>query len=136
LPTDYTFNIREFGRHIFSNTTLKTAGSQSLTATDTVTSTITGSQTGITVNPAAPSSLVVAGFSSPTTAGMAGTFTVTAKDAFSNTAPGHTGTLHPYTTLFRSVLPANSTYIREYGRQHFSSTTLKTAGSQSLTATD
>jgi hypothetical protein len=33
--------------------TLKTAGDQSITATDTVTSTITGSQSGITVNPAA-----------------------------------------------------------------------------------
>jgi hypothetical protein len=33
--------------------TLKTAGTQSITATDTVTSSITGSQTGITVNPGA-----------------------------------------------------------------------------------
>src|SRR5262249_21909005 len=44
------------------NTTLKTAGTQSITATDTVTSSITGSQTNIAVNPAAASSLVVAGF--------------------------------------------------------------------------
>src|SRR5207248_5564420 len=85
LPSDYTFTSTDGGQHTFS-ATLKTAGSQSLTATDTVTNTITGSQTGITVSPAAASSLVVSGFSSPTTAGMTGTFILIAKDSFSNTA--------------------------------------------------
>jgi hypothetical protein len=33
--------------------TLKTAGTQSLTVTDTVTSSLTGTQSGIIVNPAA-----------------------------------------------------------------------------------
>src|SRR2546425_608686 len=54
------------GMHNFS-ATLKTAGSQSLTTTDTVTGTITGAQTGITVNPAA-SGLIVSGFPSAPTA--------------------------------------------------------------------
>src|SRR5262249_8206843 len=74
--------------------TLKTAGAQSLTATDTVSSSITGSQTGITVNPAAASTFVVAGFPSSVTAGTAGSFTVTAKDAFGNTVTGYGGTVH------------------------------------------
>ena len=59
--------------------TLKTAGTQSITATDTVTSSITGSQTGITVNAASGSYFVVSGFPSPTVAGVAHTVTVTAK---------------------------------------------------------
>src|SRR5207249_4629291 len=93
LPADYTFTAADAGQHSFS-ATLKTAGSQSLTATDTVTNTITGSQTGITVNPAAASSLIVSGFPSPTTAGVAGGFTVVVKDPYSNVATGYTGTVH------------------------------------------
>jgi len=44
--------------------TLKTAGTQSVTATDTVTS-ISGSQSGIVVTPAAATTLVVSGLASP-----------------------------------------------------------------------
>src|SRR5262249_45940068 len=69
------------GSHTFS-ATLKTAGSQTLTATDTVTSTISGSQNGISVTPAAATSLVVSGFASSSTAGTAGTVTVTGTDAY------------------------------------------------------
>jgi hypothetical protein len=50
LPHDYTFTAADHGTHAFS-ATLNTAGTQSLTATDTATSGITGSQTGIAVNP-------------------------------------------------------------------------------------
>jgi len=113
--------------------TLKTAGAQSLTATDTVTATITGSQTGITVNPAAASTLVVAGFPSPVTAGTAATVTVTAKDAYGNTATGYTGTVRITSSDGQAVLPANSTLTN--GTGPFTAT-LKTAGAQSLTATD
>src|SRR5262249_52523698 len=74
--------------------TLKTAGTQSLTATDTVTSSITGAQSGIAVSPAAASTLVVAGFPSPTTAGTAGNFAVTAKDPYGNTVTSYAGTVH------------------------------------------
>src|SRR5262249_20485723 len=49
-------------------------------ATDTKTATITGSQTSITVNPAPAKTFAVTGFPSPTTAGVSGSFTVTAKD--------------------------------------------------------
>jgi len=44
LPPDYTFLTTDSGVHSFS-VTLKTIGSQTVTATDTVTSSITGSQT-------------------------------------------------------------------------------------------
>src|SRR5262249_6263347 len=93
LPADYTFTSADAGSHAFS-VTLKTAGIQSIKATDTVSSSVTGSQTGIAVNPAAASSLVVSGFPSPTTAGAAATVTVTARDPFGNTATGYVGKVH------------------------------------------
>jgi hypothetical protein len=46
--------------HTFS-ATMKTAGTQSLTATDTVTGRIFGSQMGIIVKPAAASQLIIGG---------------------------------------------------------------------------
>ena len=50
LPANYTFTAGDAGTHVFS-VTLKTAGTQSITATDTVTGSITGTQ-NVTVNPA------------------------------------------------------------------------------------
>src|SRR5205823_125005 len=93
LPANYTFGAGDNGVHTFS-ATLKTAGSQSLTATDTTTAGISGAHSGILVNPAVASIFVLAGFPSPTTAGVAGTFTVTARDAFGNTATGYGATVH------------------------------------------
>jgi hypothetical protein len=115
------------------NATLKTAGAQSITATDTVNSGITGNQAGITVNPAAASTLVVSGFPSPQTAGITGGFTVTAKDAFGNTATGYGGTVHFTSSDGQASLPANSTLS---GGSGSFGATLKTAGTQSITATD
>ncbi len=45
----------------------------------------------ITVNPAAAATLTVSGFANPTTAGAAHNVTVTAEDAYGNTATGYTG---------------------------------------------
>src|SRR5438445_13577111 len=58
LPADATLNN---GTAAFS-ATFKTAGTQSLTATDTVATAVTGTQSGITVNPAAASNLSVTAF--------------------------------------------------------------------------
>src|SRR5207302_1561708 len=113
--------------------TFKTAGAQSLTASDSVISSITGSQMGITVNPAAASRLIVAGFPSPVTAGTSGTFTVTAKDPFGNTATGYAGTLHFTSSDSQAALPTNSTLTN--GTGSFSAT-LNTVGTQSVAATD
>ena len=51
LPADYTFTALDNGTHTFP-VTLNTVGTRSITATDTVTGTIVGSQSGITVNSA------------------------------------------------------------------------------------
>jgi hypothetical protein len=129
LPADSTLSN---GTGSFS-ATLKTAGTQSITATDTVNSGITGSQTGITVNPAAASSLKVAGFPSPVTVGTSGNFTVTARDAYGNTATGYTGTVHFTSSDSQASLPADSTLTNGTGTF---TATLNTTGSQSITATD
>jgi hypothetical protein len=53
LPVNYTFVAGDHGTHIFT-ATFDTAGNQSVTATDTVTAAITGTQSGITINPSTP----------------------------------------------------------------------------------
>jgi len=65
LPATYRFTSGtglDNGIHTFTNgVTLKTAGWQSVTATDTANGSLAGSESGIWVNPAAASVLVVSG---------------------------------------------------------------------------
>jgi hypothetical protein len=90
-----------------------------------------------TVSVLAPAaSLAVAGFPTPTTAGAAGTFTVTARDASGNTAPGYTGTVHFTSSDTRAVLPGDYAFTAADHGVHTFSATLKTAAPQSITATD
>jgi hypothetical protein len=135
LPADYTFTSADRGVHTFT-ATLKTAGSQSITATDTANSSTLGSETGITVNPATAVSLVFSNVPGSTRAGRAFTVTVTAKDAYSNTATGYTGTVTFSSSDPRAILPANYTFTSGDAGSHTFSVTLRTAGTQSLTATD
>src|SRR5207237_5159398 len=109
LPATYTFVAADAGVHSFS-ATLKTAGTQSLIATDTVTSTITGSQSGITVNPAAASSLVLSGFPTAITVLVTGTVTVTAVHPYGNTATGYLGSVHFTSSDLLALLPANYSF--------------------------
>ena len=134
LPADYTFTAAVQGVHTF-NITLKTVGTQSLTASDMIGG-ITGSQTGIAVNPAAASTLSLAGFPSPTNVGVAGSFTVTARDAFGNRATGYTGTVHLNSSDLLAVLPGDYTLTAADNGEHAFSATLNTTGTQSLTVTD
>jgi len=135
LPANYTFVAGDAGVHTFT-VTLKTAGSDSVTATDTVTGAITGSQSGITVSPASASLFVAAGLASPATAGTAGSITVTAKDPYGNVATGYRGTVHFTSSDAQAALPTNYTFGAGDAGTHVFSVTLKTAGTQSLTATD
>ena len=52
LPADYTFVVGDAGVHTFP-VTFNTIGTRSITATDTINATITGTQSGIAVNSAA-----------------------------------------------------------------------------------
>jgi hypothetical protein len=135
LPGNYTFVAGDMGAHTFT-ATLKTAGSESITATDAAATTVSGAQTGILINSEAAVALVLAGFPSPATAGVLQNFTLTAKDVFGNNAAGYTGTVHFTSSDSQAVLPDNYTFVAGDAGIHTFSATFKTAGAQSLTATD
>ena len=113
--------------------TLKTAGSQTIRATDTVTASITGTSNSINVSSAAAATHFSVAAPATATAGTAFNFTVTALDASNNTAATYTGTAHFTSTDGQAVLPANSMLTNGTGTF---SATLKTAGSQTIRATD
>ncbi len=112
--------------------TLKTAGNQTITLTDTVTSSITGTSATIAVSAASATHFTVSA-PSTATAGTAFNFTVTALDQFNNTATGYAGSVHFTSTDGSAVLPANSTLTNGSGAF---AATLKTAGNQTITAAD
>jgi hypothetical protein len=137
LPANYKFTAADSGVHRFSlGVTLKTAGTQAIRARDTVTSTITGLQSGIIVTAAAATTLTVSGLASPRTAGVAGTITVTAHDAYGNVATGYRGTVTFTSTDSHALLPANYTFTAANAGTHTFSVTLKTAGTQAVRARD
>jgi hypothetical protein len=131
LPSDATLpgGTAAFG------VTFKTAGSQSLTATDTANSSITGTYWGIPVSPAAASTLRVTG-PYTATAGAAFYVTVTALDAYNNTATGYLGSVHLTSSDSQATLPADYTFTTSDSGAHAFSVTLPTAASQSVTTTD
>src|SRR5208283_1864695 len=132
LPADSTLTN---GTGTFS-VTLNTVGSQTVTATDTVTSSITGTSGNITVGglggSGAATHFVV---SAPSTAAAATPFsvTVTAEDSLGNLATGYAGIVHFTSTDPAYRLPADSTLTNGTGTF---SVTLNTVGSQTVTATD
>jgi hypothetical protein len=139
----YTFTAADGGAHIFK-ATLTTAGTQSITATETGIpgANVTGTQSGIVVDPAAFDHLVIAGYPTTTTAGAAHNFTVTAKDVYGNTITPNSAS-GPFidTVTFTStdpaaLLPADYTFTAaDAGTQTFQAT-LVTAGTRSITVTD
>jgi hypothetical protein len=147
VPADYTFTAADNGVHKFSYAlvpalVLKTAGSQTVRARDTVTTTITGVQSGILVTPAAAKTLVVSGIPSPYAAGSAHGVTVTAKDAYGNTATGYRGRIHFSTSDSKASVPADYTFTAaDNGVHKFSyslspALVLRTHGSQTVRARD
>jgi outer membrane protein assembly factor BamB len=135
LPADYTFTATDAGIHNFS-LTLKTAGTESVTATDKVTSTITGAQAGITVTPGAAKTLAVSGLPNPYSVGSSRTVTVTALDAYGNVATGYLGKIHFTSSDSKAALPADYTFTSTDAGIHNFSVTLKTTGTRSVTAAD
>jgi len=113
--------------------TLETAGKQTITATDTVTTSIVGTSGAITVAAAATATHFTVSAASSATAGTPLSFTVTALDASNDTATGYTGTVHFTSTDGSATLPVNATLTNGVGTF---SATLKTAGKQTITATD
>ena len=112
--------------------TLRTAGNQTLTATDTTIGNLTGTSAAISVTGLAANHFAV---SAPPTGitGKAMSFTVTAEDPFNNTAASYTGTVHFTSSDANALLPGNATLVNGAG---VFSVTLESPGSQTLTATD
>ena len=115
------------------NVALKTAGSQTITATDTITASITGTSNAVTVSTSAGSTthFIV---STPTSvaAGVAFNANVTAVDQFGNRVTSYSGTVH-FTSTSVGTLPSNSALT---GGTGIFSVTLTSAGVQTVTATD
>ena len=87
LPATYTFTAADKGVHTFA-ATLVTAGTQSITAEDTATGGLSGSEAGIAVNPAAASRfLITAPYG--VTSGVAFSLTITVLDAYGNVVTGY-----------------------------------------------
>ncbi len=135
LPASYTFVAADDGKHTFS-ATLKTAGTQSITATDMHSSSIFGTQSGIVVQAAAAHSLAVTGLPATVISGVPTSFTVTAFDLYGNVAVGYTGTVAFTSTDSSATLPGNFPFTSTYAGTHSFTATLKTAGTQTIFATD
>ena len=107
LPSNQTFKSGNLGLASFY-VTLKTAGVQSITATDTNKPSVTGTESGIIIEPAAATSFTVSGFPTTVTAGVASDFTVTAFDPYHNIATGYLGTVHFSSSDPDALLPVNT----------------------------
>jgi len=127
LPADSTLTG---GTGTFS-ATLKTAGNQTITATDMAHTTIAGNTGPINVS-AIPTSFMV---DAPmlVTGGTLFNFTVTALANSQTTVIGYSGTVSFTSSDAQAVLPPNSTLTNGTGTF---SATLRTPGDQTITATD
>jgi len=132
LPSDYTFQPGDEGTHSFP-VILSTLGSQTITASDTSSPSITGSTTVKVPSTATHFSLY--GFAS-TTAGGAIKVRVVARDRYNNIAVGYSGTVHFTSSDTIATLPADYTFQPGDSGQHVFTLTLRSAGSQTVTATD
>jgi hypothetical protein len=137
LPDDYTFTAGDNGAHTFSGASaaiLRTAGAQTISAQDTGTASIVGS-TSVVVTAAAAGQLVVS-YPGEITAGTLRLFTITAQDAFGNTAPTYRGTVHLSSSDGLALLSPDATFTAADNGTHTFSTGFFRAGPQTLTATD
>jgi hypothetical protein len=133
LPADYPFTAADAGSHTFTPT-LKTAGTQTLSVTDTANPAFSG-QAQISVVTVVPASFEI--FALPTTtAGAAYSFTLVALDAVGNVATGYTGTVHVGSSDPQAGLPTDYTFTAADGAIHTFTVTLKTAGTQSISVAD
>ena len=102
LPADTTL-INGVG---ILSVTLSTAGSQTLTAADTMASSRSGTNTAIIVSPLPASHFSISGIPANTTAGATFEFTVVAEDVFNNTATSFSSSVQFSSSDHRVVMPA------------------------------
>jgi len=134
LPAPVTFAPSDGGKKSVS-ATFKTAGTHSLTATDTTTASLTAMAL-VQVGPAAAASCAISGLPTTSTAGAQTGMQVAILDAFGNQATGYTGTITLSSSDAAAQLEAPATYApSDAGRRAFS-IQLRTAGAQTVTAAD
>lgn len=134
LPSAYSFAAGDHGRHVFQ-VTFATTGSQTLTATDSADSTISGSTT-VNVNPAVVATHFAISMAPSVMVGQDNSVLVVALDASNHIVPNYTGTVHFTSTDSSAILPADYTFTTSDLGHHVFSVTFATTGSQTLTATD
>ena len=135
LPAKYTIIPEARGTFTFT-ATLETAGTQSITATDTATSSITGTESGIAIQAAALKTLAITGLPASVKAGTAASVTVSARDAFGNVVPGYAGTIKFTSNDPLAVLPPPYTFTAADAGSHTFSVTFGTIGNETVTVTD
>ncbi len=136
LPSSYTFGPGDAGSHTFS-VTFRTPGSQTLTATDTVVTTMTATQS-TTVLPAAAASFLFAASTTTPSSGFPFSATVTVRDATGNPAIGYAGTVRFTSSDTTGTLPAIYAFApAENGVHTFTDgLTLRDIGTRTVTVTD
>jgi hypothetical protein len=134
LPDSYTFSASDHGAHVF-DFTMGTTGTETLTATDTSNSSLSGT-VSITVNPTqvATHFQVLARHSA--IAGVPTQIMVVALDASNHIVQDYTGTVVLTSSDSDATLPASYTFTTADRGVHVFSVTLQTTGSETVTATD
>jgi hypothetical protein len=142
LPPDYTFTAADNGVHTFSGVILRTARFPmltSITATDTVTGSLTGSA-GVRVVAAPATQFAVSTAAvNPDIAGTPFSVTLTAQDTYGNTDTGYLGMVHfSSADPYGAALPADFAFrnVDQGVHRFFPGATLYTAGTWDVTATD
>jgi hypothetical protein len=135
LPSSYTFTAVDDGVYTFT-VTLRTAAEQTLTATDSVTASLTGNAS-IGVVAAAAAYLRMLPAQNTIYPGQPFAMTVTAYDAFGNLATGYRGTVHFTSSDPAAGLPADYEFTAADNGEHtFTGFELNTPGDETITATD
>jgi hypothetical protein len=136
LPADYTFTPADNGVHIFRNVTLATLNSQTITATDTIDSSVVGQAT-VVATPVGYHFVISAPASAQTHVQFP--ITVTAVDASNHVLLGYNGTVHFTSSDSTAILPANYTFTvgtgGDNGVHTFNNLILRAAGPDTITAT-
>ncbi len=135
VPADYTFVAGDQGSHLFTFTP-GTASTDTLTATDAATSSVTGS-VSLQVSPAPVATQFDVRVERHTQTGQPASVVVTALDANGNLVPNYTGTVQlTSTNSSDELVPVSYTFTASDQGSHAFQVTFAANGSDTLTVTD
>ena len=134
LPVNTAFVVGDAGTHVFPGVVLQTLGSQSVTATDTATPSITGTESGIVIGSAAATHLTLSA-PATTVAGTAQNFIVAAVDAYGNVDPNFAGTVSFTSTDANAIFTASHVFNSSDAGHATVAVTFRIAANQNFIAT-